>query len=122
MDLRDEMPCIGIGDTKAIEKNTAAQISLQKVISFLLKNTNTTATVSKKTEVIKAESPNDRLTVAEAADYLKMDIETLRRYIRAGMLKVGGGRLFRRKKLDEFIDFGDPIAPSQKYYKKKRKV
>ncbi len=63
--------------------------------------------------------PDDLLTVAEAAHYLRMHVETLRRYIRAGRLHPGGARLFRRRTLDDFVDNGDPTPPPAEWRRKR---
>lgn len=68
---------------------------------------------------VNTRHPDDLLTVAEAATYLRMHVETLRRYIRAGLLTPGGARLFRRRKLDEFVDHGDPIPPPAEWRRKR---
>lgn len=47
------------------------------------------------------------MTPASAADYLRLDVRTVRRYIRDGRLRaarVGRGYRIRRAWLDDFID------------------
>lgn len=50
--------------------------------------------------------PSDLMTADEAASYLRVNVNTLRRYIREGKLraaKVGRAYYLRRRELDEFL-------------------
>ena len=56
---------------------------------------------------IKKERPDDWLTITEAAQYCKLSEPTLRRYIKAGKLKVSkktGRLLFKRSDIDRWLN------------------
>jgi excisionase family DNA binding protein len=56
---------------------------------------------------IKKERPDDWLTITEAAQYSKLSEPTLRRYIKAGKLKVSkktGRLLFKRSDIDRWLN------------------
>ena len=56
---------------------------------------------------MKKERPDDWLTITEAAQYSKLSEPTLRRYIKAGKLKVSkktGRLLFKRSDIDRWLN------------------